>query len=100
MASSKVPVKRDGVRFHFINADEDDYLPGTVLLRDGEMVLDIPGGCGPYLIVGKAIGHRFEGMNNVRGSTTQVTARWADVGGMYVGVWQEGGSEYLFSFEF
>jgi hypothetical protein len=62
------------------------------------MVLDIPGGFGPYLVVGKLIGHAFEGRNTAHGMTAQIEAKWADVGGRYVGLWLEGGEEYL-SFE-
>jgi hypothetical protein len=56
----------EGVDFHFLGAGEDSYLPGTVLLRDGDMVLDIPGGYGPYVIAGKARESWFKGSNSVR----------------------------------
>jgi hypothetical protein len=91
--------RRDGVRFHFLGADEDSYLIGSVVVRPGEMVLDIPGGYGPYLIVGADRGHRYEGVSSVRGRSNSVSARWADVGGLWVGVWHEDGEEFLFSFE-
>ncbi|GIW81589.1 MAG: hypothetical protein KatS3mg105_3396 [Gemmatales bacterium] len=94
-----VGTRRDDVQFHFLGANEDSLLTGSVLVRPGEMVLDIPGGYGPYLIVGAAHGHRYEGVSSIRGKSNRVEARWADVGGMYVGVWHEDGEEYLFSFE-
>ena len=88
------------VLFHFLGFNEDSHLPGTVLLRDGVMVLDIPGGCGPYLIKGKTRGHAFEGTNeNSNRGKARVEAKWADVGGIYVGRWIEDDYEYLFSFE-
>lgn len=83
---------------HFLGTNEETYLPGTVLLRDGEMVLDIPGGSGPYLIVGRVRENAFAGVNTGRGRAN-VEAKWANVGGMYVGSWIEDGYEYLFSFE-
>lgn len=87
--------------FHFSNADEDTDLPGTAILRASEMVLDIPGGYGPYLIVGAAVSHHFEGTSSVRGRSNHVEARWADVGGgVYAGVWYEDGEAFLFSFGF
>jgi hypothetical protein len=99
MSTGSVPRSRDNVTFHFVNANEDTSLTGTVLVRQGQMVLDIPGGGGPYLIVGEAIGHHYEGTNTVRGVCSPVNARWADVGGMFVGVWFENAEEFLFSFE-
>src|SRR5437868_5158709 len=93
------PIKHEGVRFHFLGAKEDSELVGTVLLRDGEMVLDIPSSNGPYLLHGKSHGHRFEGTTIVPGKSNPVEARWADVGRMYVGIWIEEGYDYLFSFE-
>src|SRR5438045_305625 len=99
MSTGHAVGRRDNVTFHFVNANEDSYLTGTVVVRPGQMVLDIPGGYGPYLIVGEAIGHHYEGTNTVRGPCTPVNARWADVGGMFVGVWFENAEEFLFSFE-
>ena len=101
MDPQNTPLRRDDVLFHFVNENEVSDLSGTALLRDGEMVLDIPGGYGPYLIVGRAIGQHFEGTSSVRGRSNRVEARWADVGsGLYVGVWYEDGEEFLFSFNF
>jgi|HubBroStandDraft_6_1064221.scaffolds.fasta_scaffold1064953_2 hypothetical protein len=91
--------KYEDVRFHFLGAEEDSELIGTVLVRDGEMILDIPGADRPYLIVGKSHGHRFAGTSSVRGRSNRVEAKWADVGEMYVSVWLEDAYEYLFSFD-
>src|SRR5437763_4392273 len=99
MAADADTLRHDDVRFHFLGAAEDSELPGTVLVRGGEMVLDIPGGYGPYLIHGKPQGHHFEGVSSVRGKSNRVEARWADVGSVYVGVWIEDGYDFLFSFE-
>ena len=100
MPAQKLPMKHDNVRFHFINGSEDSDLTGTVVLRGQEMVLDIPGGYGPYLIVGAAVQQHFEGKNSHRGGNP-VEARWAAVGGgFHVGVWYESDAEFLFSFEF
>jgi hypothetical protein len=99
MARENVAVKHDNVSFHFLGSGEDECLNGTVLCRDGEMVLEILGGDGPYSIVGRARGHHFEGCSSIRGMTQSVHARWAEVGGRYVGIWVEEEFEYLFSFE-
>jgi hypothetical protein len=91
--------KYEGVRFRFAGANQDTELTGTVLFRDKEMVIEIPGGYGPYLIVGKQHGGRFEGVSSVQGISNRTEARWADLGGLYVGQWIEDGYEFLFSFE-
>jgi hypothetical protein len=85
--------------FHFLGTDEDSILSGTVIVRDGEMVLEILGGEGPYLIVGKARKHWFEGPNSAVGRRNQVDAKWTEVCGTYVGIWIEENWKYLFSFE-
>jgi hypothetical protein len=88
------------VTFSFFHPDEyqnDYHLPGSVRLRAGEMVLDIPGGDGPYLVKGNANQHWFEGQNAVRGGT-QMSANWANVGIKWVGIWHEGEHEFHFSF--
>jgi len=56
-------------------------------------------GCGPYLIVGSAHKHWYEGKNSASGRQYEVDAKWADVGGTYVGIWVEGNEEFLFSFK-
>jgi hypothetical protein len=94
--------RHNDVDFHFLGAGEDpedSYLPGTVIVRDGEMVLEIPGGYGPYWISGKARETWFEGKNSYPQRTYETAAKWALVGGTYVGIWIEDGFEYLFSFE-
>ena|SRR6266851_3121308 len=99
MSAGSTGLRQEDVRFHFLGAVGDSKLTGTVVVRDGEMVLDIPGGNGPYLIAGKSHGHWHAGTSSVRGKSNRVEAKWADVGGKYVGVWVEAGYEYLFSFE-
>ena len=100
MRTGKFP-RHDNVEFHFLGggSKEDSYLSGTVVVRDGAIVLDISGGCGPYLIVGSAHKHWYEGKNSASGRQYEVDAKWADVGGTYVGIWVEGNEEFLFSFK-
>jgi hypothetical protein len=94
-------VRREDVNFHFANENEVSDLTGTLLVRPGQMVLHIPGGYGPYHIVGNAVGNHFEGTSDVEGWSEHTTARWADVGdGLFVGVWVEDNEEFLFSFYF
>jgi len=80
--------RREDVVFHFTDSD----LTGSVETAGGDMVLDIPGGDGPYRIIGRPVGHYFEGGNAVRGGN-RVHAKWAEVGGEYVGIWREEGDE-------
>ena len=93
------------VTFQFYGSQKpkSDY-SGTVLLRGGKMILDIPlnspEGYGPYLIEGRKVEQHFEGKSTVPGRSKSTEAKWADLGNYrYVGVWIEDGVEYLFSFE-
>jgi hypothetical protein len=87
--------------FHFFNANsKPSELSGVAILRSGAMALQVEHPDGPYSITGIAVETRFEGSHIERGTKT-VDARWAFVGGnLYVGVWEEEGYQYLFSFEF
>ena len=99
MDSNASSVRQDGVEFHFLASKEDTILIGSVLARDGEMVLDIPGGNGPYEVVGKAESHWYSAAANThRNRRFNVDAKWAMAGGTYVGIWNEDGFRYLFSF--
>jgi hypothetical protein len=91
--TAKISPRRDGILFSFTDSD----LHGSVIVRDGEMVLDIPGGDGPYLIIGRARGHYYEGENNIRGGN-HIEAKWAEMGDEFVGVWREENEEYFFTF--
>jgi hypothetical protein len=93
------PGRYANVDFHFLGPEEDSNLPGTVVVRASEMVLNIPGGYGPYLLIGKAHRHWFEAENTAHDRQYDVTAKWAEIDGTYVGTWIEDGWEYLFSFE-
>jgi hypothetical protein len=98
--SQTKPSRYSNVGFRFLGAKEDTTLYGTVLVRDREMVLDIPeGGDSAYLIVGTAHEHWFEGRNSGQEMLNDVNAKWAAIGNNFVGIWIETGHEYLFSFE-
>jgi len=73
----------------------------TVLLRDGEMVIDMqePDGVTKYLIVGKPKGYYFQGVNSAGPRMPKVRVSWVKLGKVFVGQWLEDGQEYLFSFE-
>ena len=64
------------------------------------MILTIPDpdGYGPYMIVGAARNHFFQGSNCAIGRRYEVAAKWADIAGTYVGLWVEDGCDFLFSF--
>ena len=96
--NSKAILRYDEVEFHFLGCGEDCVLPGTVIIRDGSMVVDVREGNEPYCIVAKLREHWFEGENTLPDRENDVLARWADVGGTFVGTWTEGGWDYLFSF--
>lgn len=63
------------------------------------MVLEIPGGDGPYLIVGKASEHWFGGMNSDLKGWKEVDAKWTRLDGTFVGTWIEDNCQFLFSFK-
>ena len=90
-------IRQDGVEFHFLASEEDTILIGSILARDGEMVLDIPGGNGPYELSGKTESHWYcATTNSHRNRRFDVNAKWASVGDRYVGIWNEDGIQYLF----
>jgi hypothetical protein len=94
----------DGVDFNFKGEKEEEDLSGTVIIRKGEMVLDIPGGYGPYMIIGKLLVGKpleswYQGKNSASSRSYETEARWAFVGeGTYAGLWVEDNCDYLFSF--
>jgi hypothetical protein len=95
MATGKIS-RHEKVDFRFV-CDKDDVIRcGTVIVRDDGMILTVPfaSGQGSFEINGEQRGHWFDGADR----KNDVTARWADVGGTFVGWWLEGLSEYLFKF--
>ena len=96
-------VKRfDNIHFRFLSADDDSVLKGTVLVRDDNMILEIqdPNGASPYLIIGTPRKHFFEGNNQgVQGEHNPVEAKWAELDGIYLGLWVEDSYDYFFSFQ-
>jgi hypothetical protein len=90
--------KPQKVDVRFVCADEDEILPGTVVVRDDAMALEVYSIYGPYSVHGRRRNHWFEGENTAPTRQNDVHAKWADVGGVFVGIWIEDGWEYLFSF--
>ncbi len=90
---------KDNVLFDFLTHDDAVALRGTVTVRPGEMILDLPrrGEDGPYTISGKQVDSYYEG-TNTRFDSARVTAHWATIGARFIGVWQEEGYEWYFSF--
>jgi len=92
----------EGVEFVFYNDNTTLPQTGTVLIRDDAMVLEIPeqDGCLHALVVGKPQSHYFRGSNTSREKNAlPVDARWADVGNMFVGSWQDDAYDLIFYFE-
>jgi hypothetical protein len=89
------------IQFQFLDGDGELIQTGTVLVRDDNMVLDIPAqqGFAACLITGEQRGHIFIGSNTLRSeSSPRILAKWADLGEIFVGIWIEDGYECLFSF--
>lgn len=88
------------VRFEFPCAGTDcDSLPGTVLVRPSEMVLEVeyPGEL-PYIIRGKArSGGFFSGRHEGRPEDVHVEAKWILLDSIYIGTWVEDGSDFVFT---
>ncbi len=92
----------EGVEFVFYNDTITLPQKGTVLIRDDAMVLEIPEQDGyPHaLIVGTPQSHYFRGKNTSRErNALPVDARWADVGNMFVGSWQDDAYDLIFYFQ-
>ena len=89
-----------GVQIQFINDVPEPY-EAFVILRDNEMVIDMPATdeYPPYLIKGKQVQHYYVGENSAGQQPRRVHAKWASLGRVYVGQWNEEGQEYLFSFQ-
>jgi hypothetical protein len=98
MATQRYP----NVSIQFLTPDEDALnVKAAVLLRQGEMVIDIPDqpSSGPYLVCGKQVDYFFAGIDSLEHEEkVHVVARWALLGDVYVGIWIEEGVEHLFSF--
>jgi hypothetical protein len=90
------------VSIQFLTPDDDAFeVKATVLLRQDEIVIDIHDqpSSGPYLVCGKRAGHFFAGVDSLEHQEkVHVVARWALLGDVYVGIWIEEGTEFLFSF--
>ena len=74
---------------------------GSVLVRDDNMVLDIPAqqGFAACLIPGEQAEHVFTGRNTLRGEDSpRILAKWADLDGIFVGIWIEDSYDYTFAF--
>lgn len=97
-----MPERFDGVGFEFVHTANGFDAGGTVILREGEMVLEIPGeraGNDLYLIQGQLRGHVYFGKeSNPPIGHPPVQARWTDLGDFFVGLWVEDGYDFLFSF--
>ena len=70
--------KYESVEFQFMSLDEAETENGTVLIRDEQMVIDIPGtnGATVYLITGRASKHLFVGGNSAGQHMPGVQATW------------------------
>jgi len=91
----------DNVVFEFLNETTSLEQRGTVIVRAGEMVLEIPeqDGCAASLVIGKSQGHYFRGANSIRGADAlKIDARWADLGDLFAGTWQDEDDDLLFRF--
>jgi hypothetical protein len=90
------------VSIQFLTPDADGYcVRATVREDESEMVIDIPSqpDSDPYLVCGRKVEHFFAGVDSLEHQhRVNVVARWTLLGDVYVGIWIEEGTEYLFSF--
>jgi hypothetical protein len=86
------------VRFLTLGIREAFERKGTVLIRDNEMVLDIPNPEGDILLIGRLVGHVYSATEKNPPGIEPVNARWAKIGDCYVGTWIEGHMDFLFTF--
>jgi hypothetical protein len=92
------PRKYDEVLFQFLSMDDRGELRGTILIRDNQMVIDIPqNGVSTFVIVGSNQEGFYEGHNSTKGAP-RVHAHWTKFGPIFAGRWVEDRVEYLFSF--
>lgn len=93
----------DNVLFCFVSAhDEAQDLRGSVVIDGNTMTLDItdPSDGDYYLIVGSKTDVKWEGRDeSLPRPPTGVKACWTRLDHRYIGVWQQGDYEYLFTFE-
>ncbi len=85
--SEMKPTRVDDVDFQFLGPATDLSLTGSVLIRHGNMVIDIPKqpGSPPCLVEGRLIGHVYSGCNTLRqDEPPRIDARWSDLGGLQV----------------
>ncbi|MGA9108336.1 MAG: hypothetical protein ACLQPN_06965 [Bryobacteraceae bacterium] len=95
-----MPQRWSNIQFEFVSlAGDADTNGGTVLVRDGEMVLEVEClGDRPYVIVGKAVDGFYRGFHQGQPDDAPVTAKWIRLDDIYIGTWREEGTEYLFRF--
>ena len=89
------------VQFEFLNAKNAEFVIGLVLVREGEMVINIPPeGAPTYLVVGKQRENQFVGASKSLAGLDgpKVYARWSRLGASWVGTWREDAEEFLFKF--
>src|SRR5262249_33462889 len=95
-----MPTRHDRVVFEFFHATEQpEVLYGEVLIRNGEMILEVElPEEGPYHIRGERLDTFFQGRHEGQPGDVPVRAKWILLDDMYVGIWVEDGKEYMFKF--
>jgi hypothetical protein len=88
------------VSFTFYATQRPEILTGRVLVRPGEMVLEVDPTpvSDAYLVRGELSEGHFSGWNELGSDPVGVEAAWAGIGQRFVGLWIEEGVEYLFTF--
>ncbi len=95
-----MPQRWPNIQFEFVSlAGDADTNGGTVLMGDGEMVLEVEcPGDRPYIIRGKADEGFYRGIHQGQPDDAAVAAKWIRLDDIYIGTWREAGAEYLFTF--
>lgn len=110
-ASQTAPPVHFQTEVTFFCEDYDETRSAEVLVRRGEMVLDIssPDPSKRYLVRGKLYSGPLIGTEDLvaywagrdeleDAAPADIVARWTLLGDVFVGVWIEDGDEYLFRF--
>lgn len=87
------------VQFEFFTVDGLESERGAVIIRDGEMMLEVEcPGDRPYSIRGTVTRNFFVGQHQDRPDDVRVEAKWIRFDDIYIGTWIQEGTDYLFKF--
>lgn len=84
-------MKYEGVQFRFVSSEDGPSIcTGTVVMRDKEMVLEVP--CAedlPYIVAGRKRRGFFVGEHKGQAGDVPVAAKWIRLDDFCIGTWVE-----------